>query len=173
MDWRLFSAVTLAGASFSMVAFGAYTLRAADAVPHDAGRSAPPLLAPSLTSTASGAAVTMKADRAVSFAPVAPEGGAPNGVVAAPAAEHPAPSGMQAAAVEEVSPVPVADLLVPQEKAARSSWRHRHHATWRVSYHARLCTALRPCGTDRTPQVAVKHGDEHAAPKVALIGVGF
>jgi hypothetical protein len=174
MDWRLFSAVTLAGASFSMMAFGAYTLRAADGVPRDAGRSAPPLAAPSLTPLdVPGAAVTVRLDRGVSFVAAAPNGVTPNDAVA-PAAAYPAQSGIQVAAVEEASPVLVADLPVQQDKVARPSWHHKRHVTWRVGHHARFCTVLRPCGTDRKQQVAVKHSEEHPAPKMALIlGVGF
>jgi hypothetical protein len=191
MDWRLFSAVTLAGASFSMVAFGAYALRAADVVSHDADRSAPPLVAPSLTlpgapGAAAGisavrlsAAATLVPERGVSFVPVAPNSVAPNVITSGDAAlaptlgtERPEQPGMQLAAIDGASPVLVADLPVSQDKAARPAWRHRHHVTWKVGHRARFCTVLRPCTTDRK-QVAVKH-DEHPAPKVALIlGVGF
>jgi hypothetical protein len=186
MDWRLFSAVTLAGVSFSMVAFGAYTLRAADAVPRDAGRSSPPLAAPSLTAlNVSGAAVIVTPDRGVSFVPVTPSAATPDAAtpnatsgdaVAARATERLAQPGTQMAAVEETSPVLVADLPITQDnKVTRSPWLHRHHVTWKVGHHVRFCTALRPCGTDRkSTQVAVKHSEERAAPKVALmLGVGF
>jgi hypothetical protein len=174
MDWRLLSAVTLAGASFSIAAFGAFTLRAADAVPGDTSRSGPSLAAPSLTPLdVSGSAVAVRLDRGVTFVPAAPNGVTQNDA-AAPAAEYPAHSGLQVAAVQEASPVLVADLPVQPDKVARPSWRHKHRVTWRIGHHARFCMVLRPCGTDRKQQVAVKHVEEHAAPKMALIlGVGF
>jgi hypothetical protein len=190
MDWRLFSAVTLAGASLSMVAFGAYTLRAAGAVPRDANRFASPIAAPSLTPfDVTGDAVTVRPGRGVSFVPFAPNDARPNDArpngatpnratpseaVAALAVGYPAQSGMQVTPVEEVSPALAAVLQVPQDKVARSPWRDRRHVTWRGGHHARFCTALRPCGTDRKQQVAVRHGEGHAAPKMALmLGVGF
>jgi hypothetical protein len=175
MDWRLFSAVTLAGASFSMVAFGAYSLRAADAVPHGAGRSAPLLVAPSLTPlNIPSAATTVGPDRGVTFAPFAPNGATPGDAVAAPAAEHPDHAAVELTTFEGASPALVADLPVSQERVVRSSWRHRHHVTWKVEHHAKFCTELQPCGTDhKQQQVAVKHTEEHA-PKMALVlGVGF
>jgi hypothetical protein len=170
MDWRLISAVTLAGASFSMVAFGVYTLRAADAVPRELGRAASPLAAPSLTLFDMSAAGTVRPERGVSFVPVASGNGA-----AAPLAEGPAPSGAQVAVLDGASPVPVADLPVLQDMVAKPSWRHRHHVTWNVGHRARFCTVLRPCGTDRKHQVAVRHTDEpHNSSKIALmLGVGF
>jgi hypothetical protein len=163
MDWRLISAVTLAGASFGMVAFGAYTLRAADALP-DADRAASRLVAPSLTLFDMSAAGTVRPERGVSFVPVAPGSGA--------AAEGPAPSGAQVAALDG-APVLVADLPVLQDKIGRPSWGHRHHVTWKVGHRARFCAVLRPCGTDR--KVAARPtGEPHNAPKVALVlGVGF
>jgi hypothetical protein len=175
MDWRLISAVTLASASFSMVAFGAYTLRAADGVPSGAGRAASPLLAPSLMPPDAGAG-TVQPERGVSYMPVAPSVGV--------SAEVPALSGVQMAAVQMAavdgaSPVPVADLPVLQDKAARPSnlsmtWQHRHHVTWKVGHRARFSTVLQPCGTDRKQQVAVRHTEPHSAPKIALmLGVGF
>ncbi len=177
MDWRLISAVTLAGASFSMVAFGAYTLRAADAVPH-ADRAASPLLAPTLMPLDAGAAGAVRLERGVSFVPV----GAGEGP-AAPQLERPASSeaqisGTQVAALDGASPVLAADLpVLLQDKAARPSWRWRHgrHVSWKVGHRAKYCTVSQPCETERKHQVAARHTEErHGAPKVALVlGVGF
>jgi hypothetical protein len=175
MDWRLISAVTLASASFSMVAFGAYTLRAADAVPPPAGHVAPLVAPPALVPIDASDAGTVKPERGVSFVPVAP-----GGAVAAAPMENPAPFTAQVAALEGASPVLVADVPVLQDKVARPSWRHRHpftwkDATWKVSHHVRFCTVMQPCGPDRKQQVAVRHTEEpHSAPKIALmLGVGF
>jgi hypothetical protein len=180
MDWRLISAVTLAGASFSMVAFGAYTLRAADAVP-SAGRAASPLIAPTLMPLDAGAAGTVRLERGVSFVPAA----IGDGPGAAPAA-GPASSGAQiseaqvsdaqVAALDGASPAPVANLpVLLQDKAARPSWRWRHgrHVAWKVVHRARFCTVT--CEADRKHQVAARHGEERrGAPRIALmLGVGF
>jgi hypothetical protein len=176
MDWRLISAVTLAGASFSMVALGAYTLRAADAVPAGADRAASPLLAPSLTPAGTGVVGIIGPERGVSFIPAAPGGGASPSPEAVPAS-----LGVQVAAVDGASPVLVADPpVLLQDKVANPSnlsgaWRHRHHVTWKVGHRARFCTLLRPCGTDRKHQVAARHGDErHSTPRMALVlGTAF
>jgi hypothetical protein len=182
MDWRLISAVTLAGASFSMVAFGAYTLRAADAVPR-ADRAASPLLAPTLMPVDAGVAGTVRLGRGVSFVPVGPGEGP-----AAPQLEGPASSGAQVfgtqilgtqmAALDGASPVLAADLpVLLQDKAARPSWRWRHGrlVTWKVGHRAKFCTVSLPCETELKHQVAARHTEErHGAPKVALVlGVGF
>jgi hypothetical protein len=171
MDWRLISAATLAGASFSMVAFGAYTLHAADRP--DADRVASPASAPALMPVDVGGQPPL-AVRSVTFAPV--EG---NGVAAMQNAAH---SGWQVAPAEGTS-VLAADLPAlskEQVKGVKVFWNHKRHGSWRVSHHARFCSALRPCEEKKLqqvqPQVAavpVRH-EEHSTPKVALmIGVGF
>jgi hypothetical protein len=174
MDWRLISAATLAGASFSVVAFGAYTLHAADSVALNVDRASP-MSAPSLVPVDARAAGDEQAVavRGVSFMPV--EGDA------VAAAGNPS----QAQPVEG-TPVLIADLPAlskEQDKGTKVFWNHRRHGTWRMGHHARFCTVLRPC-EEKKQQVAqvqqqqvaaipVRH-EEHSTPKVALmIGVGF
>jgi hypothetical protein len=167
MDWRLISAVTLAGASFSMVAFGAYTLRAADAP--DADRGASPLSAPALmpVDAARAAGGQHLAVRGVTFMPV--EG-----------------NGVAATAPAEGTSVFAADLPVmsrEQGKGVKVSWNHRRHGAWRVSHHVTFCTALRRCEEKRLQQVQVqqqvaavpvRHEEQRSTPKIALmLGVGF
>jgi hypothetical protein len=167
MDWRLISAVTLAGASFSMVAFGAYTLHAADAP--DADRTASPLSAPALMPVGVAPAAAGQQPlvmRGVTFVPV--EG-----------------NGVAATALAEGTSVLAADLPVlsrEQDKGATVAWHHKRHGAWRVSHHVRFCTALRPCEERKLQQVQqqqvaavpVRHEEQHSTPKVALmLGVGF
>jgi hypothetical protein len=163
MDWRLISAVTLAGASFSMVAFGAYTLHAADAPEMD--RAASPLSAPALMpidAARIAGSQQLAAVRSITFVPVEND-------------SAPAP---------EVASVFAAGLPVmsrEQDKGVKVFWNHKRHGAWRVSHHVRFCTALRPCEEKKLqqvqPQVAalpVRHEEQHSAPRVALVlGVGF
>lgn len=181
MDWRLISAVTLAGASFSVVAFGAYTLRAADTVAPDATRAASHVTMPSLMpSDASGAGAMP--ERGVLIVS-AVDGAA--ALAEAPSSPRMESAGAQMAAVGVPSPVLVADMPVlsreQDNKGAKVYWSHRRHATWKVSRHVRFCTALRPCGVERKQQVAVarpaageQQQQQHSVPKIALmLGVGF